>query len=248
MSHRMHLDNSIQLIGKLLFGIDSSSDVLKTVRPAGQPLVDDWLCLKTLVISANSTFICICCFCVVHPNMMTGKWLINFYAISLYILGSYLTRNTCLLLQVRTFEAHCGSLSQYGMKHMRSIANICNAGISKEQMSDASAQACVTFPSNPWSSVSKGFTAWFWTHLMAVIGWLHLQVILCITLASFNSFVQEQNLGNVNIVHKHICKFVCNESWFSHSLYILLCYMLHVWPERWQACPVYMEFYEDILN
>lgn len=42
---------------------------------------------------------------------------------------------------------------------MRSIANICNAGISEEQMSEASAQACVSFPSNPWSSVSKGFTA-----------------------------------------------------------------------------------------
>ncbi|KAK1372565.1 Vacuolar-processing enzyme [Heracleum sosnowskyi] len=108
MSHRMHLDNSIQLIGKLLFGIESGSEVLKTVRLVGEPLVDDWLCLKTLV---------------------------------------------------RTFETHCGSLSQYGMKHMRSIANICNAGISKEQMSEASAQACVTFPSNPWSSVSKGFTA-----------------------------------------------------------------------------------------
>ncbi|KAL8101603.1 vacuolar-processing enzyme-like [Apium graveolens] len=108
MSHRMHLDNSVQLIGKLLFGIDSGSEVLKTVRPAGEPLVDDWLCLKTLV---------------------------------------------------RTFETYCGSLSQYGMKHMRSIANMCNAGISEEQMSEASAQACLTFPSNPWSSVSKGFTA-----------------------------------------------------------------------------------------
>ncbi|KAL1830655.1 hypothetical protein DCAR_0100586 [Daucus carota subsp. sativus] len=108
MSHRMHLDNSIQLIGKLLFGIDTASEVLTTVRPSGQPLVDDWLCLKKLV---------------------------------------------------RTFETYCGSLSQYGMKHMRSIANICNAGISEEQMSEASAQACVTFPSNPWSSVNKGFTA-----------------------------------------------------------------------------------------
>ncbi|WP_423787567.1 hypothetical protein [Klebsiella pneumoniae] len=62
-------------------------------------------------------------------------------------------------VQVRTFETHCGSLSQYGMKHMRSIANICNAGIQEEQMSEASAQACVTIPSNPWSSVHKGFIA-----------------------------------------------------------------------------------------
>ena len=61
------------------------------------------------------------------------------------------------------------------MKHMRSIANICNAGISEEQMSEASAQACVTFPSNPWSSVNKGFTAWLHTHLMAITDWLHLR-------------------------------------------------------------------------
>ena len=63
-------------------------------------------------------------------------------------------------LQVRTFEAHCGSLSQYGMKHMRSLANICNAGIKKETMAEVSAQACLQFPSNPWSSIHKGFSAW----------------------------------------------------------------------------------------
>ncbi|KAA8525182.1 hypothetical protein F0562_006954 [Nyssa sinensis] len=108
MTHRMHLDNSIKMIGKLLFGIEKGPEVLKTVRPTGQPLVDDWGCLKTLV---------------------------------------------------RTFETHCGSLSQYGMKHMRSIANMCNAGIRKEQMAEASAQACVTIPPSRWSSLHKGFSA-----------------------------------------------------------------------------------------
>jgi len=108
MSHRLHLDQSIKFIGKLLFGMDKASDVLNTIRPAGQPLVDDWDCLKTLV---------------------------------------------------RTFETHCGSLSQYGMKHMRSLANLCNAGIRKEKMAEASAQACATVPSNPWSSLKKGFSA-----------------------------------------------------------------------------------------
>ncbi|KAJ4708156.1 Vacuolar-processing enzyme [Melia azedarach] len=108
MSHRMHIDQSIKLTGKLLFGIEKGSEILNTVRPAGQPLVDDWDCLKSLV---------------------------------------------------RTFEMHCGSLSQYGMKHMRSIANICNAGIEKEKMAEASAQACVNIPSGPWSSLHKGFSA-----------------------------------------------------------------------------------------
>lgn len=108
MSHRMHMDQTMKLIGKLLFGIKKGPEVLNTVRPAGQPLVDDWDCLKTMV---------------------------------------------------RSFETYCGSLSQYGMKHMRSLANICNAGMTKEQMAEASAQACVSVPSSRWSSLHRGFSA-----------------------------------------------------------------------------------------
>ncbi|CAL8101152.1 unnamed protein product [Prunus armeniaca] len=108
MSHRMHMDQTMKLIGKLLFGIKKGPEVLNAVRPAGQPLVDDWDCLKTMV---------------------------------------------------RSFETYCGSLSQYGMKHMRSLANICNAGMTKEQMADASAQACSSVPSSHWSSLHRGFSA-----------------------------------------------------------------------------------------
>ncbi|KAG6507599.1 hypothetical protein ZIOFF_032949 [Zingiber officinale] len=108
MSHRLHVDNSVELIGNLLFGSKQGSEVLKTVRPAGQPLVDDWSCLKSTV---------------------------------------------------RTFEMHCGSLSQYGMKHMRALANICNAGVSAETMTEISAQACNSIPTNPWSSLHSGFSA-----------------------------------------------------------------------------------------
>ncbi|GFP80185.1 vacuolar-processing enzyme [Phtheirospermum japonicum] len=64
----------------------------------------------------------------------------------------------CLKSVVRTFETYCGSLSQYGMKHMRSFANICNANVKTEQMAKASAQACTVFPSNPWSSLNGGFS------------------------------------------------------------------------------------------
>ncbi|CAH1451672.1 unnamed protein product [Lactuca virosa] len=108
MSHRIHLDTSVQLIAKVLFGLEKGPQVLNTIRSSGTPLVDDWTCLKTFV---------------------------------------------------RTFETHCGSLSQYGMKHMRSFANLCNAGITNQQMVDASSQVCTTFPSNPWSSLTNGFTA-----------------------------------------------------------------------------------------
>ncbi|PKU82544.1 vacuolar-processing enzyme [Dendrobium catenatum] len=108
MTHRMHVDKSINLIGKLLFGSKKGIEVLTAVRQTGQPLVDNWACLKSMV---------------------------------------------------RTFETHCGSLSQYGMKHMRSIANICNAGISKEIMAKVSAEVCSQIPSTPWSSLHRGFSA-----------------------------------------------------------------------------------------
>lgn len=49
MTHRMHIDRSLKLIGKLLFGINKGPEVLTALRSAGQPLVDDWSCLKSLV-------------------------------------------------------------------------------------------------------------------------------------------------------------------------------------------------------
>ncbi|KAK9102232.1 hypothetical protein Sjap_019486 [Stephania japonica] len=103
MRHRVHVDNSVNLIGELLFGYEEGERILKFVRPAGQPLVNDWACLKNMV---------------------------------------------------STFETHCGSLAQYGMKHMRAFANLCNAGVSKEQMAVVSAQACVNLPTSSWNSIS----------------------------------------------------------------------------------------------
>lgn len=50
MMHRLHLDNSINLIGKLIFGSENGPSILNAVRPSGQALVDDWNCLKTMVI------------------------------------------------------------------------------------------------------------------------------------------------------------------------------------------------------
>jgi legumain len=49
MAHRMHLDSSVELIGNLLFGTDVGASKLNAVRPAGQVLVDDWDCLKSMV-------------------------------------------------------------------------------------------------------------------------------------------------------------------------------------------------------
>lgn len=49
MSHRLHVDQSVELIGNLLFGAKDGSNVLSAVKPNGVPLVDDWVCLKSMV-------------------------------------------------------------------------------------------------------------------------------------------------------------------------------------------------------
>lgn len=51
--HRKQVDHNVNEIGKLLLGYKNVAKVLKNVRPSGQPLVDDWGCLKKLVIYNN---------------------------------------------------------------------------------------------------------------------------------------------------------------------------------------------------
>lgn len=106
--HRKHLDNSINFIGKLLFGAEKGPSTLEAVRPPGQPLVDDWDCLKQMV---------------------------------------------------RIFESHCGSLTQYGMRHMRAFANICNSGTPGASMKRASMGACGGYNSARWSPLAQGYSA-----------------------------------------------------------------------------------------
>ncbi|XP_055819309.1 vacuolar-processing enzyme-like [Solanum dulcamara] len=93
MSQRTQVDNNVKHLGELLFGVEKGNEVLNSVRPAGQPLVDNWDCFKSYV---------------------------------------------------KIFEAYCGRFTPYGRKHVRGIANICNAGITSEKMAAISAQACST--------------------------------------------------------------------------------------------------------
>lgn len=57
----------------------------------------------------------------------------------------------CLKTMVKTFERHCGLLGQYGKQHTRSLANLCNAGISTESMDTVAHQVCPEIPNNKWS-------------------------------------------------------------------------------------------------
>ncbi|KAJ6798745.1 vacuolar-processing enzyme beta-isozyme 1 [Iris pallida] len=105
--HRKHLDKSINLIGKLIFGDEHGSSILGRHRP-GEALVNDWDCLKSMV---------------------------------------------------RLFESQCGPLTQYGMKHMRAFANICNEGVYESVVEEACASACEGYNSAVWSTLNRGYSA-----------------------------------------------------------------------------------------
>ncbi|CAO2819805.1 unnamed protein product [Amaranthus hypochondriacus] len=106
--HRSHLDSSIELIGKLLFGLSNGPSVLSAKPKPGFPLVDDWDCMKSMV---------------------------------------------------RTFEKECGSLTQYGMKHMRAFANICNKGILQSEMEEVCIAACSGHNGGEWHPSFYGYSA-----------------------------------------------------------------------------------------
>eukprot|EP00850_Spirogloea_muscicola_P018295 SM000166S02476 [mRNA] locus=s166:79817:83389:- [translate_table: standard] len=93
ISTRRHLDHSVEMLGDLLFGSANTLSPYRIVRPPGQPLVDDWDCLKRMV---------------------------------------------------RAYEGACGPLTQYGMKHTRTFANLCNAGVRPEKVAAVAGEVCQT--------------------------------------------------------------------------------------------------------
>ncbi|KAF5774916.1 putative legumain protein [Helianthus annuus] len=65
----------------------------------------------------------------------------------------------CLKSMVRTFETHCGSLTQYGMKHTRTFANMCNNGVSKDAMDEAAKATCSSYNMGQWDPAAVGYSA-----------------------------------------------------------------------------------------
>ncbi|CAK7355794.1 unnamed protein product [Dovyalis caffra] len=65
----------------------------------------------------------------------------------------------CLKSMVRLFETHCGSLTQYGMKHMRAFANICNGGVSQASMEEACIAACSGHDVGELRPSNQGYSA-----------------------------------------------------------------------------------------
>ncbi|XP_031388638.1 vacuolar-processing enzyme [Punica granatum] len=65
----------------------------------------------------------------------------------------------CLKSMVQLFESHCGSLTQYGMKHMRAFANICNSDVSEAAMEDACLTTCYGREEGHWHPSNVGYSA-----------------------------------------------------------------------------------------
>lgn len=65
----------------------------------------------------------------------------------------------CLKSTVRMFETECGSLTQYGMKHMRAFANICNSGVPQAAVSDACRAACGGYHAGEMHPSKRGYSA-----------------------------------------------------------------------------------------
>nr|GEX01683.1 vacuolar-processing enzyme [Tanacetum cinerariifolium] len=65
----------------------------------------------------------------------------------------------CLKSMVRVYETHCGSLTEYGMKHMRALANICNNKVSETDMASAAVDICGTHDVGQWNPLKKGYSA-----------------------------------------------------------------------------------------
>ncbi|XP_063938555.1 vacuolar-processing enzyme [Daucus carota subsp. sativus] len=90
-AQRRHLDDSISMIGNVLFNSVNPNSIRNRAREPGSAVVDDWDCLKSMV---------------------------------------------------RIYETHCGPLTQYGMKHMRVFADMCNNGVSGLDMENTCMTVC----------------------------------------------------------------------------------------------------------
>jgi len=57
------------------------------------------------------------------------------------------------------YETHCGALTEYGMKHMRAFANICNQKVTEANMTTATVDVCGKHDVGQWSPLKMGYSA-----------------------------------------------------------------------------------------
>ncbi|XP_076885815.1 vacuolar-processing enzyme-like [Bidens hawaiensis] len=65
----------------------------------------------------------------------------------------------CLKSMVRTYEKYCGSLTQYGVKHTRTFADLCNNGFTDVDMDKATKHICISYKMGRWNPALVGYSA-----------------------------------------------------------------------------------------
>ena len=118
------MDDSISMIGNVLFNSVNPNSIRNRAREPGSAVVDDWDCLKSMVISHLSS--------IDFPEIV-------FHLCDQLMKGLIIHK---FQIQVRIYETHCGPLTQYGMKHMRVFADMCNNGVTGLDMENTCMTVC----------------------------------------------------------------------------------------------------------
>lgn len=86
-----------------------------------------------------------------HTIQQIGKFLFGTYEETSKVLNNVRPSGQplvddwdCFKMHMKTYEKYCGRLSKYGMKYTRAIANMCNAGITTDQLVAALMSTCAS--------------------------------------------------------------------------------------------------------
>lgn len=96
---RQQVDQNIHQIIALVFGEENVSKMIESIRPAGQPLVDDWDCLKMLV----SFYIIIIFFLINSIIISVGTHIIIFKCGCLYFFNADVRFNSVFALTLLNY-------------------------------------------------------------------------------------------------------------------------------------------------
>ena len=130
-------------------GLEASSDGLVELlvseplpRADGTPLVDDWSCLRVGARAAAALPCPVCCWydgaqvpvrplSIGRPSEASPRFAPPDRLLIVFLQG-----------MVAAWEGACGPLDQYGMRHTRAFANLCNTGLQPHTLGAMAAEGC----------------------------------------------------------------------------------------------------------
>jgi legumain len=132
-------------------GLEASTDGLVELlvseplpRAEGTPLVDDWSCLRVRTPAAAALRYLACGW---HGGLCASALALqSFWPPKCHRAPRPLPHLLIVFLQgmVAAWEGACGPLDQYGMRHTRAFANLCNTGLQPDTLGAMAAEGCST--------------------------------------------------------------------------------------------------------